>query len=73
MDLVPTPTYTKKEFQSTVKLPAPRDTETTYPFQWLLFRPQAHAVEPFVTNVATRNENTARTGDRTQETRVSGS
>ena len=73
MDLVPTPTYSKKAMQSTVNLPAPRDTETTHPFQWLVFRPQAHAVEPFVTNVATRNGNTARTGDRTQETFVSGS
>jgi hypothetical protein len=60
MELVPTPTYSKQEMQTKVTLPNPRDTETTYPFQWLLFRPQAHAVEPFTTNVATRNENTQR-------------
>ena len=60
MELVPTPQYSKSEMQSKVTLPKPRDTETTYPFQWLLFRPQAHAVEPFVTNVATRNDNTQR-------------
>jgi hypothetical protein len=24
--------------------------ETTYPFQWLLFKPQSHAVAPFPTN-----------------------
>lgn len=50
----------KQEFQTTVKLPVAKETETTYPFQWLVFRPQAHAVEPFVTNVATRNENVVR-------------
>ena len=60
MELVPTPTFTKKEFQTTVKLPPAKDTETTYPFQWLLFKPQAHAVEPFPTNQQTRKENTER-------------
>jgi hypothetical protein len=60
MELVPTPTYSKQGMQAKVTLPNPRDTETTYPFQWLLFRPQAHAVEPFQTNVATRNDNTQR-------------
>ncbi len=60
MELVPTPSYSKQEMQSKVTLPKPRDAETSYPFQWLLFRPQAHAVEPFVTNVATRNQNVVR-------------
>lgn len=73
MDLVPTPTYTKKEYQAKVNLPLPRDTETTYPFQWLVYKPQAHAVEPFVTNVATRHENTARSGTRTHTAGANGS
>lgn len=60
MDLVPTPMFTKEKFQTTVKLPPAKDTETTYPFQWLLFKPQAHAIEPFRTNDATRRENTER-------------
>lgn len=60
MDLVPTPMYSKQDMQSKVKLPVARDTETTYPFQWLVFKPQAHAVEPFVTNVPTRKENVVR-------------
>ena len=64
MELVPTPLYSKKEMQSKVTLPPPRDTETTYPFQWLVFKPQSHAVEPFVTNVPTRNENVARSDGR---------
>ena len=61
MELVPTPRYSKSEMQSKVTLPKPRDAETTYPFQWLLFRPQAHAIEPFVVHEATRGGNTART------------
>jgi hypothetical protein len=35
--------------------------ETSYPFQWLLFKPQLHAVSPFETNQPTRGENTHRT------------
>ena len=60
MERVPTPMVSKQELQTTVKLPIAKEIETTYPFQWLVFRPQAHAVEPFVTNVATRNENVVR-------------
>jgi hypothetical protein len=53
--------YSKSEMQSKVTLPKPRDAETTYPFQWLLFKPQAHAVEPFVTNVPTRQSTIVQT------------
>jgi len=60
MDLVPTPTFPKAEFQTTVTLPVAKEKETTYPFQWLVFKPQAHAIEPFRTNEATRQENTER-------------
>lgn len=49
----------------TAQTSIPKESENTYPFQWLLYKPQLHAVEPFVTNKATRNENTARSGDRT--------
>lgn len=34
--------------------------EKAYPFQWLLFKPQAHAVEPFVTQQPSRAGNTVR-------------
>jgi hypothetical protein len=60
MDLVPTPTFTKAKFQTTVKLPPAKDTETTYPFQWLVYKPQAHAIEPFRVNEPSRKENTER-------------
>jgi hypothetical protein len=61
MELVPTPHYSKSDMQSKVTLPVAKGVETTYPFQWLLFRPQAHAIEPFVVHEATRGGNTART------------
>ncbi len=58
--------YNKKEMQTPVNVPAAKGgVETTYPFQWLVFKPQAHAVEPFEMNKATRGDNTARSGDRT--------
>ena len=58
--------YEKKEMSTQVTIPAAKGgVETTYPFQWLVFKPQAHAVEPFEMNKATRNENTARSGVRT--------
>ncbi len=47
--------------QTIVEIPTAKGgVETTYPFQWLLMKPQAHAVEPFSMNEATRNENTER-------------
>ena len=60
MELVPTPTYSKQAMQSTVTLPVAKGVETTYPFQWMLFKPQAHAVEPFRVNEPTRGGNSAR-------------
>jgi hypothetical protein len=60
MERVPTPHYSKPAMQSTVRLPVSRDTETTYPFQWLLFKPQLHAVEPFKAREQTRLQNVNR-------------
>jgi hypothetical protein len=58
--------YEKKEMSTEVTIPAAKGgVETSYPFQWLVFKPQAHAVEPFEMNKASRNENTARSGGRT--------
>ena len=52
--------FTKKASQMTVSLPNAKESQTTYPFQWLLMKPQAHAVAPFQTNVNTRDMNTIR-------------
>jgi hypothetical protein len=60
MERVPTPHYSKTDFASKVTLPVAKGVETTYPFQWLVFKPQAHAIEPFRTNEATRTDNTKR-------------
>ena len=47
--------------QSAVQIPAAKGgVESTYAFQWLLMKPQAHAVEPFVVNESARNGNVER-------------
>ena len=66
MEIVQPKKYDKKEMSTQVNIPAAKGgVETSYPFQWLVFKPQAHAVEPFEMNMASRGENTARSGDRT--------
>jgi hypothetical protein len=46
-----------------VQTSVPKESLNTYPFQWLLYKPQLHAVEPFDVRQASRNENTQRVGD----------
>lgn len=55
-------TQTKKFAREKFTTPAsrPKDSDTNRFVQWLVFKPQLHAVEPFRTNEATRNLNTAR-------------
>ncbi len=57
--------FEKQPMQTTVTIPAAKDTETSRAFQWLIYKPQLHAVTPFETNKASRDGNTARSGDRT--------
>lgn len=53
--------YTREKFQQQADVPnAKGGVETAYPFQWLLFKPQLHAVIPFEANQPTRGENTQR-------------
>jgi len=53
--------YTRERFQQEAQVPnAKGGVEVTWPFQWLLFKPQAHACAPFEANCASRNENTQR-------------
>ena len=53
--------YTRERFQETASIPTAKGgVETSYPFQWLLFKPQAHAVPVFEMNRPSRNENTQR-------------
>ncbi len=60
MNVVQPKQYVKETMQSTVVLPRPEEQGNIYPFQWLIFKPQAHAVEPFVVNEATRGGNVER-------------
>ena len=65
MEIAQTKKFDRESYKTQNAIPVAKGQETTYPFQWLLFKPQLHAVEPFVTNEASRNVNTARNGVRT--------
>jgi hypothetical protein len=50
--------YSKETMSTQVTIPAAKGgVETSYPFQWLVFKPQSHAVMPFETNQASRDGN----------------
>lgn len=54
-------TYVKKDMQTTVQIPTAKGgVEVAYPFQWLLFKPQLHAITPFPINEQTRLKNESR-------------
>jgi hypothetical protein len=53
-------TYEKDAMKTDIEIPLARDTGNTYPFQWMLFKPQSHAITPFETNQSARNDNTSR-------------
>lgn len=61
MDTIVTQTkkFTRETFQTTAS--RPKDSDTNRFVQWLVFKPQLHAVEPFRTNEPSRNSNTSRT------------
>lgn len=53
--------YTKEAMSTQVTIPVAKGgVETTYPFQWLLHKPQSHAVMPIEINRASRDGNTDR-------------
>lgn len=52
--------FNREQFKEKIEVPVAKGKEVSYPFQWLLFKPQLHAVEPFVINEASRNTNTDR-------------
>lgn len=61
MEIVQPKKYDKKTMSTEVTVPAVKGgVETSYPFQWLVFKPQAHAVAPFETNQQSRFTNTTR-------------
>lgn len=53
--------YTRERFQEKASIPTAKGgVEASYPFQWLLFKPQNHAVTPFDINQPSRSDNTQR-------------
>jgi hypothetical protein len=59
--VVQTKKYTRERFQQQAEVPpAKGGVEVTWPFQWLIFKPQLHAVVPFEVHRAARNDNTQR-------------
>ena len=61
MEITQPKKYVKEKMQEKVEIPVAKGgKETTYPFQWLVFKPQQHAIEPFTKNEASRNANTER-------------
>lgn len=64
MDIVQTKPFERASQKQTTEVPVGRGNETTpYAFQWLLYKPQLHAVEPFQTNEPARSLNTVRAPD----------
>ena len=53
--------YTRERFQQQTQIPTAKGgVEVSWPFQWMLFKPQAHAVPVFETNQPSRSDNTER-------------
>ena len=53
--------YDKSEMQTTHVLPAEKaGKESNHAFQWLLYKPQAHAIAPFETQQQSRVGNSER-------------
>jgi hypothetical protein len=61
MEVAKTKQYTREKFQEKSTIPTGKGgVETSHAFQWMLFKPQAHAVAPFEFNQPSRNDNTQR-------------
>jgi len=60
-EVVPTPTFHRQKMQVATDVPVEKNGKrSSYAFQWLLFKPQSHAVVPFPTNEQSRLTNTSR-------------
>lgn len=62
MDLTTLRAFGREANRETVSIPIGRGADVLpYSLQWLLFKPQAHAIEPFEINRPARDINTQRT------------
>jgi hypothetical protein len=60
--IVPTPSFDRQKMKTATEVPVEKNGKAvTYPFQWLLFKPQSHAVVSFPTNEQSRLVNQIRT------------
>jgi hypothetical protein len=60
MSIVQPKKFIKETFQTKIEASVPSEQKMSYPFQWLLFKPQLHAIAPFETNTNTRELNIVR-------------
>jgi len=61
MEIVQTKTFDRSKQKQSETIPIGRGADTTpYWVQWLVMKPQNHAVEPFQSQQATRGLNTMR-------------
>jgi hypothetical protein len=61
MEIAKTVHFDRSTQKQTTSVPIGRGNDTApYVFQWLLYKPQLHAVEPFQVNEPARASNTAR-------------
>ena len=61
MDIVQTKLFDRSKQKQTTSLPNVRGADTApYAFQWLLYKPQLHAIEPFQVNETARSGNIGR-------------
>lgn len=58
--MVPTKKYEKQNMKEQTTVSRPKETENNYSFQWLIFKPQSHAITPFQINEASRDNNKER-------------
>lgn len=67
MSVVEPKKFVKQDMKVSVEVPKARDqADSSRAFQWMLYKPQAHAVAPFPMNQATRNDNTSRSTPTSQ-------
>jgi hypothetical protein len=61
MDIVQTKSFDRSKQKQTTTVPTVRGADTApYAFQWLLYKPQLHAIEPFQINEPARCGNNVR-------------
>jgi hypothetical protein len=61
--IVPTPKFDKQKMKTATPVVVEKSGKETSRFQWLLYKPQSHAVVPFPTNEQSRLANQNRVSE----------